>query len=225
MLILDSTQVTDLIDLDELIDSLAKTMVDLSEGRTSVPPRSAAQVPDREGALFAMPGFVPSAGMLLAKLVTLFPGNAGTALPTHQAIILAFDPDSGEPAALLDGTVITAIRTGACSALSARLLARQDAAVLAILGTGTQARSHARAMCRVRRIRQIRIAGRDQGRARQLAAELGPELGVETVAESSYAAALEGADIAAATTHAVEPVVRRTWLSPGVHVTSVGYNR
>jgi alanine dehydrogenase len=225
MLILDRTQITDLIDLDELIDSLEETMVDLSEGRTSVPPRSAAQVPDREGALFAMPGFVPSAGMLLAKLVTLFPGNAGTVLPTHQAIILTFDPDTGEPVALLDGTAITAIRTGACSALSARLLARQDAAVLAILGTGTQARSHARAMCRVRPIRQIRIAGRDQGRARQLAAELGPELGVETVAESSYAAALEGADIAAATTHAVEPVVRRGWLSPGVHVTSVGYNR
>jgi hypothetical protein len=92
MLILDSTQITDLIDLDELIDSLAKAMVDLSEGRTSVPPRSAAQVPDREGALFAMPGFVPSAGMLLIKLVTLFPGNAGTALPTHQAIILRHYP-------------------------------------------------------------------------------------------------------------------------------------
>jgi len=176
MLILDRTQISDLLDLDELIDSLARTMVDLSEGRTSVPPRGAAQVPNRDSTLFVMPGFVPSVRMLLAKLVTLFPGNAGTALPTHQAIILAFDPDTGEPAALLDGTAITAIRTGACSALSARLLARPDAAVLAILGTGTQARSHAWAMCRIRLIRQIRIAGRDLGRARQLAAELGSEL-------------------------------------------------
>ena len=90
-----------------------------------------------------------------------------------------FDPGTGEPAALLDGTVITAIRTGACSALSARLLARPDADVLAILGTGVQARSHARAMCRVRPIREIRIAGRDQAKATALAAELSGALPAE----------------------------------------------
>ena len=127
--------------------------------------------------------------------------------------------------ALLDGTAITAIRTGACSALSARLLAREDASVLAILGTGVQARSHAQAMCRVRPIRQIRIAGRDPAKAALLAAELSAALDIDIEAVPSYRDALNGADIACATTHAADPVVRRPWLAAGVHVTSVGYNR
>ena len=190
----------------------------------SVPDRVAALVPDRNGLLAAMPGFVPSAGVLMAKLVSLFPRNAGTALPTHQAVIVGFDCDTGEPVAVMDGTAITAIRTGACSALSARLLARSDAAVLAVLGSGVQARSHARAMCRVRPIRQVRIAGRDFAKATALATELAEELPAEVVAVVSYPEALDGADIACATTHTVVPVVRREWLTPGVHITSVGYN-
>jgi ornithine cyclodeaminase len=96
--------------------------------------------------------------------------------------------------------------------------------VLAVLGTGVQARSHARAICRVRPIRQIRIAGRDSANAAALAAELSAVLESEVQAVSSYAEALDGADIAAATTHAAEPVIRRSWLTPGVHITSVGYN-
>ncbi|WP_086870543.1 ornithine cyclodeaminase family protein, partial [Streptomyces viridochromogenes] len=115
-------------------------------------------------------------------------------------------------------------RTGACSALSARLLAREDATVLAVLGTGVQARSHARAICRVRPIRQIPVAGRDPAKAAALAEELSGVLEAEVQAVSGYAEALDGADIAAATTHAVEPVIRRPWLTPGVHITSVGYN-
>jgi len=224
MLVLDRAQVETLLELDVLIDALAVAMVDLSSGVASVPDRVAALVPDRDGLLAAMPGFVPSAGVLMAKLVSLFPRNAGTALPTHQAVIVGFDCDTGEPVAVMDGTAITAIRTGACSALSARLLARPDAAVLAVLGSGVQARSHARAMCRVRPIRQIRIAGRDLAKATALATELADELPAEVVAVASYPEALDGAGIACATTHAVVPVVRREWLTPGVHITSVGYN-
>ncbi len=156
--------------------------------------------------------------------MSLFPANAGTPIPTHQAVIVMFDPQTGSPVALLDGTEITAARTAACSALSARLLAREDASVLAILGTGVQARAHARAVPRVRPIREIRVAGRDEAKARSLAAELAAELGLIVRAAPSYEAALRDADIACATTHAMEPVVRRAWLHAGVHVTSVGYN-
>lgn len=225
MLILNRLRVEALIDVDALIDALAPAMADLSAGRASAPDRVAALVPEREGFLAAMPGFVPSAGVLMSKLVSLFPRNAGAGLPTHQAVIVAFDPGTGQPVALLDGTAITAMRTGACSALSARLLARADATVLAILGTGVQARSHARAMCRVRPIRQVRVAGRDPAKAAALAAELAGALEAEVRAVSSYREALDGADIACATTHTAEPVIRRSWLTPGVHVTSVGYNR
>jgi ornithine cyclodeaminase len=225
MLVLARTDVEALLDLDALIEALASAMADLSAGRASAPDRVAALVPEHEGFLAAMPGFVPSAQVLMSKLVSLFPHNAGTTLPTHQAVIVAFDPHTGAPAALLDGAAITAIRTGACSALSARLLARTDASELAILGTGVQARAHARAMCRVRPIRRIRIAGRDPAKAALLAAELSAQLDIDVVAVRSYRDALDGADIACATTHAVDPVVRREWLTPGVHITSVGYNR
>lgn len=225
MLVLGRAQVEALLELDALIDALAVAMADLSTGAASVPDRNAALVPERDALLAAMPGFVPSVGVLMTKLVSLFPRNAGTGVPTHQAVIVAFDPENGQPVAVLDGTAITAIRTGACSALSARLLARPAATVLAILGTGVQARAHARAMCRVRPIRQVRIAGRDPAKATALASELAAELGAEVLAVASYPAALDGADIACATTHAIDPVVRREWLTPGVHVTSVGYNR
>lgn len=224
MLVLGSAQVEALLEPDALIDALAAAMADLSAGRASAPDRIAAVVPERDAFLAAMPGHVPSSGALMSKLVSLFPHNAGTPLPTHQALIVVFDPKTGEPTALLDGTAITAVRTGACSALSARLLAREDATVLAILGTGVQARSHARAMCRVRPIRRIRVAGRDPARAAALATELSAELPVEVRAVAGYAEAVDGADIVAAVTNAVEPVVRRAWLAPGTHVTSVGFN-
>jgi alanine dehydrogenase len=223
VLVISQAQMEALLDLDALIDALASAMADLSAGRASMPDRIGALVPEHAGSLLAMPGYVPSAGVLMSKLVSVYPHNADAALPTHHAVIVVFDPGTGQPVALLDGTAITAIRTGACSALSARLLARPDAHVLAILGTGVQARSHARAMCRVRPIRQIRVAGRNYGKASELAAELSGELPVEVQAVETYREALAGADIACATTNAAEPVIRRSWLGLGVHVTSVVY--
>jgi ornithine cyclodeaminase/alanine dehydrogenase-like protein (mu-crystallin family) len=222
--VISRSEVEALLDLDELIGALAEAMADLSAGRASVPDRIAATVQERDGLLAAMPGYVPSRGALAAKLVSLFPLNAETELPTHQAVIVAFDPVTGHPEALIDGTYITAARTGACSALSARLLAREDSSVLAVLGTGVQARSHARAMCRVRPIREIRVAGRNPSKAEALAAELNQTLDVNASWVPTYEAALDDADIACATTHALEPVLRRPWLPAGIHITSVGYN-
>jgi ornithine cyclodeaminase len=223
VLVLSREQAEGLLDMDALIDAVAAAMADLSAGRAVAPGRTGVRVPGRDGLLAVMPGYVPSAGALVSKLVSLFPQNAGGPLPTHQAVIVAFDPATGEPVALLDGTVITALRTGAGSALSARLLARPDASVLAIIGTGVQARSHARAMCRVRPVRLIRVAGRDQAKAQALAAELSATLGVEAQAAPGVQQALADADIACAVTHSGQPVIRRAWLPDGVHVTSVGY--
>jgi alanine dehydrogenase len=224
VLLLSGAEIRELLDLDALIDALAVAMADLSAGRASVPDRIAAHVAEVDGLLAAMPGYVPSLDALVSKLVSLFPGNAGTAVATHQAVIAVFDPRTGSPVALLDGTEITDARTGACSALSVRLLAREDASVLAVIGTGVQARSHARAVVRVRPISEIRLAGRDPGRAGALAAELTDELGLPVRAATSYEQALAGAQVVCATTHALEPVIRREWLAPGAHVTSVGYN-
>jgi ornithine cyclodeaminase/alanine dehydrogenase-like protein (mu-crystallin family) len=217
VIFLSETEVRELLDLDQLVDSLADAHRDLSAGEASMPPRIAAMVQERQGLLGVMPAYLPSAG-LACKLVTLFPQN--TDRHTHQAVIVVFDPENGTPLALMDGTYITATRTAAGSALATGLLAREDAEVLALLGTGVQAHSHARALPRVRTFTEIRIAGRDRARAEALAQEIGPH----AHAVSSYEEAIRNADVVAATTHSIDPIVRREWLSPGVHVNSVGLN-
>jgi alanine dehydrogenase len=224
MLVLSRSEVEALLDLDLLVGALARAMVEVSAGNVSMPPRTAALVQEREALLGVMPVHLPSAGVLETKLVSLFPHNAGTGVPTHQAVIVAFDPNTGTPVALMDATSVTEIRTAAGSALATRVLAREDATVLAIVGTGVQARSHARAVTRVRAFAEVRVAGRDPARASALAARLSDELGLQVRGAASYADALAGADVVCATTHALEPVVRREWLAPGMHVNSVGLN-
>ena len=215
MLLLTRSDVEELLDLDELVDALARAHERLSAGEVSMPPRVAALVPEREALLGAMPAYVPG-DALACKLVSLFPQNRDR--QTHQAAIMVFDHENGTPAALMDGTYITAARTAAGSALATRRLARDDARVLAILGTGVQARSHAVALARVRAFDEVRVAGRTREKVEELADELG------AIACTSFEEALRGADVVAATTHADAPVVRREWLAAGVHVNSVGLN-
>jgi len=225
VLVLTRAEVAKLLDPDELIDALAPAMVDLSSGAASVPPRVAARVAGVGGLLGAMPGWLPSAGILEAKLVTLFPGNAGTDVPTHQGIIVVFDPSDGSPVALMDAEEITAQRTAAGSALATRTLAREDARVLAVLGTGVQAESHVRYVTRVRRFDRVVVAGREPRKAEDMARRIGAKLsqGVE-VGAASFEEAQRGADVVCAATPTLEPLVRRAWLRPGAHVCSVGYN-
>lgn len=223
MLVLTRAEVEELLDLDQLVDALAAAMRDLSEGRTSMPPRIAAIVAEREAFLGAMASYVPALGALAAKLVSVFPGNADGALPTHQAVIVVFDEQTGQPLAVMDGTYITAVRTAAGSALATRLLARAEASILALIGTGVQARAHAHAVARVRAIREMRVAGRDLAKAAALAADLAAT-GLPARPARSYEEAVRGADLVCATTHSPEPVVRRPWLSAGAHVNSVGFN-
>ncbi|MDQ1533876.1 MAG: hypothetical protein QOF28_1637 [Actinomycetota bacterium] len=222
MLVVNAAEVESVLDLDALTDAVATALSESSAGRASVPPRVAAETAGG-GLLAAMPGFLPGLGALGAKLVTLFPGN--TDRPTHQAVIVLFDPSTGTPTALIDGTVITAARTAAASAVATRHLARVDAEVLAILGTGVQARAHARAVPRVcGALREIRIADRDASKSEALAIALADELERTVIAAPTFADALAGADIVCATTHSPDPVVQREWLGAGVHVNSVGFN-
>jgi alanine dehydrogenase len=196
MLVLTRSEVEELLDLDELSDALARAHEELSAGKASLPPRIAA---DTDGGLLgAMPGYLPSAG-LGCKLVSLFPGN--TDRPTHQATIVLFDPDNGSPIALMDGTYITAMRTAGAAALAAKLLARDDARVLAILGTGVQSSAAQEMFPRVRDFAEVRVAGRGE-----------------------YEDAVRGADVVHVCTHSPEPVVLRDWLATGAHVGSVGLN-
>jgi ornithine cyclodeaminase len=151
-------------------------------------------------------------------VATVAPGNPARNLPRIQASYLLFDADSLKLVAVLDGTALTALRTGAAGGVAARRLMRSDARVVAIYGAGVQARTHADALRRVRQFDEVRVASRDPGRAAELAAEIG------VAAAGSFEEAVRGADVVAATTHATEPVVLREWLAPGAHVNSVGAN-
>ena len=195
MLVLTRNEVEELLDLDALLDALAAAHAELSAGRATLVPRVGAFA-GKAGVLGAMPAYAPSAG-LGCKLVTLFPENRDR--PTHQAVIALFEPDTGTPVALMDGTYITAMRTGAAAALATRLLARSDVRVLAILGTGVQSRSAQEMFPRARDFTEVRVAGRGE-----------------------FEDAVRGADVVHATTASQEPVVRFEWLSPGTHVSSVG---
>jgi ornithine cyclodeaminase len=215
MLVLSHADVVALLDLDALVDGVAAALVAVSEGNLSMPPRVAAYVPDRDALLAAMPAHVPAIGALTTKLVSVFPHN--TMVPTHQAVLCCFDPDTGTPTAVMDATVITAARTAAGSALATRHLARTGAHTVAIIGTGVQARSHAAALTRVLAQPSLVFAGRSASAAAALAGEFGG-------AAASMEDAVRRAEVVCATTHAAAPVVRREWLRPGTHVNSVGYN-
>jgi alanine dehydrogenase len=216
MLVLTREHLEQLLDPHALIGALATAMADLSAGRASVPKRSIARV-GTGGLLAAMPAYLPGLHVLAAKLVLVFAGNASRGLETHQALMAAFDPATGVPVAIMDGASITAMRTAAGSALATRLCARDDARVLAIIGTGVQARAHARMVPRVRAIRDMVVAGHTPDKVKLFAAEIG------ATAVSNCADAVTAADIICTCTSATEPVIRREWLTPGVHVNAVGF--
>lgn len=222
MLILNREQVESLLDTEALITALGSAMAELSAGRVSMPGRTLAQVQKPRGLLGVMPAYLPKSGTLSCKLVTVFPENKDK--PTHQAVVMLFDPASGAPIAMLDGTSITAIRTAAGSALATRLLARQEAEVLLVIGTGVQALSHARAMLRVRKIKELRVAGRDARARADFARRLSEELGMEAKSFPVGREAFAGVHIVCAATHTEQPVVKGEWLAAGMHLNSVGLN-
>jgi ornithine cyclodeaminase/alanine dehydrogenase-like protein (mu-crystallin family) len=215
LLYLSRAEVERLLDIDAMLDALGRALVIFSSGVTSVPPRTAARVGDA-GLMGAMSGYVPGVA-LEVKLVSVFPGNHHLGVPSHQALITLFDEKDGAPLAVMDGTYITAIRTGGAAAVAARALAREDAHVLAILGAGVQGGSHLETFKRVREFSEIRIASRDHNKASALAAQH-PNARVA----GSFEEAVRGADVVACCTDAREPVIRREWLKPGTHVSSVG---
>ena len=155
---------------------------------------------------------------IVVKLVSIFHGNHRFGLPGHQALICLFDPETGATRAVMDGTYITALRTAAAAALSARLLAREQAHTLAIIGAGVQGAAHLRMFARVRDFTEIRVASLDVADAQRVAG-----LDSRARAVASVEQAVRGADVVSLCTTAGQPVVQHAWLAPGTHVTSVGY--
>lgn len=212
MKILDEEAVRGLLQMEELIPAIASALSDLSSKKAVQPVRMVLPVADHNGFLGVMPAYN---GVLGAKIVTFYPQNKD--VHTHHGVILLFRPETGEPIAVMDGRLITEMRTAAASAVATDLLAHPDASVLAILGSGVQARSHLEALGLVRKFREIRIWSPRNARA---FAEAHGVMAVDTAEE-----AVRGADVIVVATSSMTSVLEGKWLSPGAHINAVGANR
>jgi thiomorpholine-carboxylate dehydrogenase len=213
---LDEEAVRAALRWDQLIAEMEAALTALSQGRVIQPVRNTITIEEGKRYLAVMPAVAEDAMGL--KAVSFYPGNAGTALPTHLAIILLFRPDTGEPLAVMDGRLITEMRTAAVSAAVTKYLASPDSRVLALLGSGVQAAAHLEALSQVRRFDEVRVWSRTPGHAQRFAREHGARA---MDAES----AVRGADVVVTATNAVEPILKGAWLKRGAHVNAVGSPR
>ncbi len=202
--------------MPDLINAMQQALVEFSSGRVQQPVRTVLKFGPQPSLFGVMPSFAPSLPALGAKLVTVCPTNASRGLDTHQATIVMLDPQTGVPHAILDGRYITEVRTAAVSAVSARLLARNDSKVLGILGSGVQARSHCEALRLVRGFVEVRAWSPNRQHLCQFAAETGAR------AMESAEAVVRGADVVVAVTASPTPVIQSDWIGDGAHVIAVG---
>jgi ornithine cyclodeaminase len=216
-LCLSEGDIRTVLPMPELIAAMETTLAAFSSGQVVQPVRPVVEM--GEAALFAaMPGFVRDPAVLGAKLVAVIGANQARGLPTHRASILLLDPETGALIALMDGRLITEMRTAAVSAVSAKYMVRADAAVLAILGSGVQARSHLAALTLWRSFSEVRDWSPTPDHVRQFAAESAAPVRVCR----SAAEAVRGADVVVLATTSATPVVEDAWVAPGAHVVSVG---
>ena len=212
-LFLDEEQVRQHLRMEDLIPAMEKALIDFSAGRVTQPVRSVIKVEPSGGFLGLMPALTPDG--LGLKAVTFYPSNAGRGIPTHMATIFLVDPETGTPLAIMDGRLITEMRTAAVSAAATKLLARTDAKILAILGSGVQAHSHFEALQLVRHFEEIRVWSPTKEHAEQFAKEIGA---TATSAEE----AVRDADVIVTATNSKTPVLKGSWLKLGCHVNAIG---
>ncbi len=222
LLIIGQADVARLLPMDECIRLVEKALAALARGQAVQPLRNLMAVPETSGLLGTMPGYLASPRALGVKLVSVYPDNAALGLESHQGVVALFDADTGTPLAIMDAHEITAIRTAAASAVATRALAREDAASLAILGCGVQARTHLEAMACVRPLARVVVWGRSADKARAFAEAESARSGLAVEVAESAEAAVAGADILCTVTGSPEPVVRGGWLREGVHINAVG---
>jgi alanine dehydrogenase len=212
---LDEAAVSRLLRTEEVIPSMERALADFSSGRVVQPTREMVPVAEHEGFLGLMPAYYAAGAALGVKLVAFYPQNRG--IPTHHATILLFNPETGEPLVNMDGRLITEVRTAAVSAVATKYLARPDASVLAIIGSGVQARSHLEALRLIRRFEEVRVW------SPRHAEDFARRFSVRATASAEEA--VRGADVVVTATTSKTPVHFGEWLSPGTHINAVGAPR
>ena len=226
VLLLNAEDVTRLLPMHECIRVMREALATLARGKALVPLRTVMRLPDGSGFLGVMPGYLEADGegeaALGMKAVCIFPANSARGIDTHQGAVVLFDQETGQLAALLDGATITAIRTAAVSGVATDLLARPDAAELAILGAGVQARTHLEAIAAVRDLRRVRVWSRDPGHVARFIEAAKRTYGGRVEAAETAEEAVLGADIVVTVTASSQPILAHSWLGSGVHINAVG---
>lgn len=222
VLIVNQSEVPRLLPMKDCIDVMARAFAALARGEAAMPLRQILWLPERAGALGLMPAHLTGLAAIGLKAVTFFPGNEGTDLDSHQGAVLLFESGRGRLLAVIDATSVTSVRTAAVSGLATRILAREDAGDLAIVGSGVEARTHLEAMLTVRKIRRIRVASKTPDRARAFAEREAKRHGIQVTPSASVREAVEGADLICSVTSSREPVIQGEWLAPGAHVNAIG---
>ena len=221
-LIADQKLVSELLPMDKAVAVMREALTMLAGGDVVMPLRTMMQLPGGERVVGLMPSYLGGIDAVGVKVIAAFPANFGSEYDTHQGVVLYFDTARGLLHAIVDATSITAIRTAAVSGLATDLLARPDAGDLALIGAGTQAHTHLRAMMAVRPVRRVRVFSVPAESAAAFAERESRLTGLAVEAVATAQEAVAGADLICTVTSATEPVLLGEWVSPGAHINAVG---
>ncbi len=220
--VLSGEQIREAVSMNDIIEAVESAFIELSTGHPEMPIRSHIRIAEPQGTALFMPSYMKTAGMIGIKTVTLFEDNRSAGIPYIQGMVSLFDGKNGSPRAVLDGTTITALRTGAASGLASRLLARRKSATCAIFGAGVQGRTQLEAVCSVREISRAFIFDPSPASSRQFAEEMSRKLNITVDVAATPAETIRQADIICCATNAETPIFADRDLKPGMHINAVG---
>jgi len=222
VLIINHREVSQLLPMNECIEVMANALKALSQGDAANPLRTVMWLPEKAGALGMMPAYWSDQKVMGLKALSVFSSNMDTEYDSHQGGVFLFETKNGRPLAIVDASAITAIRTGAVSGVATRLLARQDAGDLAMLGSGVQAWGHLEAMLKVRKIRRVRVWSLPLDHARKFVERVSRHYNIHAEFIASAREAVTGADLICTVTSAGEPILAGEWIASGTHINAVG---
>lgn len=222
LLYISQADVRRALPMADAIEAVHAAFLQLSDGRVTMPARSSVEIPEANGVVLVMPCYAAGTHRVSLKLLTQFADNGRLGLPLIQAVVLLADAVDGRLLAILDGSAITALRTGAASGVATRLLAQPRADTAAIFGAGVQARTQLEAVCTVREIKQVRVFDCRLAAAQTFAEDMSARLGIPVLVASSAAEALAGAQVVCTATTSSTPVFEDRDLPAGVHINAMG---
>lgn len=223
ILVLNQHEVAAQLPMADCMTAMEGALRALAEGDAQLPLRTIIRLPDGKSAFGAMPAYLGQPAAIGLKAITVFPGNEGSALDSHQGAVLLFEAEQGRLLAVMDASSITAIRTAAVSGVATRLLAREDARQLGLLGSGVQAWTHLEAMLVARpSIETVHVYSRNHGHSVRFARRAREQFGVQVSAVGEAADAVVRSDVVCTVTSSRLPVLEGAWLAPGAHVNAVG---